>query len=84
MNMNLSVLRDTALAALRQEDPIVFLMKRGKMSYELAYYELSQIVNHHTEATLEKILDNNQHDILGDIINTYLNNITINLAKEDI
>ena len=70
-----TILREVALACMRGENPITYYSKVGKMSNEVAEYELKSIVN-----DLPYMIASSQHDEIAIILNDYLNKETVKLA----
>lgn len=81
--LNIALLRDTALASYRGEDPVRYLMLHGKMSHEVAHYEISSIICKKNDImTYEEMVEALKYDEIGKAINSYLNDITIEQADE--
>lgn len=83
--LNIPLLRATALASLRGEDPVKYLMKYGRMSHEVAHYELSEIVySKNKTLTLDEMITASHYQLLADCINNYLNDKTIESADDQL
>jgi len=77
------ILREVALSCMRHEDPIAYYSDLGKMSMEVAEYELSSILKSEG-ADLLFMLAVNRHFEVGAIINNYLNKEALKIAFRDI
>lgn len=81
--LNIALLRDTALASYRGEDPVRYLMLYGRMSHEVAHYEISSMVSKKNDImTYDEMVAAMKYDEIGKAINSYLNDITIEQAGE--
>lgn len=81
---NIPILRATALASLRCEDPVRYLMRYGKMSYEVAHYEITNIVySKNKTMTYDEMIAAQKYGDIAEAINSYLNDRTIEQAGEE-
>ena len=73
--IKIQILREVALACMRGENPIEYYSKVGKMSNEVAEYELKSIIT-----DLSWMIASDQFNEIAIILNDYLNEQTVKLA----